>query len=79
MPPLRRAAVRAAIVSSTLAAFAAYYQHIYVLPKAEYNAVHPYTSWIPLTCWMVLRNMTPEVGVYALGPAPVWPGTQTGR
>ena len=35
-----------------------YYHAYYVLPKLEYNAVHPYTSWIPITCFIVLRNLT---------------------
>lgn len=65
MPRPRRWTLRAALVAGTVAVFAVYYKSVYVLPKLEYNKLHPYTSWIPLTCWMVVRNLTPQVG--ALG------------
>jgi len=28
---------------------------VFTRPKLEYNAVHPYTSWIPILCWIVVR------------------------
>jgi len=46
-------------VCVTLGSF--YYTHIYCLPKLEYNVVHPFTSWIPITLFILLRNVTPSL------------------
>ena len=62
----KRFAARAALAAAALAALAAYYTHIFTLPKAAYNTVHPYTSWMPLTIWIVLRNLTPSQRTYSL-------------
>ena len=50
----------------TLGLFVVWYQYIYKLPKREYNRVHPYTSWIPITLWVVLRNVTPAMRHFSL-------------
>jgi predicted transglutaminase-like cysteine proteinase len=44
-----------------------WYANVYVLPKVEYNALHPFTSWIPISCWIVLRNLTPGLRQWSLG------------
>lgn len=28
--------------------------------------VHPYTSWIPLTLWVVVRNITPKMRTWSM-------------
>ena len=49
------------LLAATLGVATLWYQHVYVLPKVEYNKLHPFTSWIPITCWIVLRNVTPSL------------------
>ena len=36
-----------------------------MLPS-NWSQVHPYTSWIPLTCWMIIRNMTPQLRTWSM-------------
>lgn len=35
--------------------------NIFVLPKFEYNAMHPYFSWLPILVYIILRNLTPAL------------------
>ena len=65
LPPRRRALTRAGVAAATCAALALYYKTVFSRPKLEYNALHPYTSWIPLTCWVVLRNLSPGLRTWS--------------
>lgn len=58
MDPARRLAATAALVGATLGVLGWYYWTYFSLPKLQYNQVHPFTSWIPLVCYLVLRNAT---------------------
>lgn len=58
MDQRRRVTTQCAIGAATLGAMYWWYSSVYVLPKLEYNALHPYTSWIPITGFIILRNLT---------------------
>lgn len=66
LPVMRRYTTRTLVLSFCGVASYLYYIYIYCKPKYEYNMVHPYTSWIPITLWIVFRNMTPWLRVYSL-------------
>ncbi|PSC75701.1 CAS1 domain-containing 1 [Micractinium conductrix] len=66
MQPMRRRAMRAALVAFWSGVGYAWYSYIYLLPKVEYNKVHPYTSWIPITVFFMLRNVTPPMRSFSM-------------
>lgn len=65
--PQRRRTIRAVMGAIAVGAFYAWYIHVYRLPKLQYNVVHPYTSWIPITAFLVLRNITPTLRLHSMG------------
>ena len=66
LPGPRRLLVRSAVVAACLAVGAVWFKEVYSLGKLEYNVLHPVTSWIPLSLWVVLRNLTPGLRTYYL-------------
>lgn len=54
----RRLARRWSAIGAVAAVFAGWFWTVGSLPKFEYNKLHPFTSWIPILCYIFLRNST---------------------
>eukprot|EP01059_Diplonema_ambulator_P034590 TRINITY_DN783_c1_g1_i1.p1 TRINITY_DN783_c1_g1~~TRINITY_DN783_c1_g1_i1.p1 ORF type:complete len:532 (+),score=201.95 TRINITY_DN783_c1_g1_i1:36-1631(+) len=66
LPLVPRWACRGLLVAVLLGVGLWWYSSVFTLPKREYNALHPTTSWIPLIIFILLRNLTPTLREYSL-------------
>ncbi|KAF5737085.1 CAS1 domain-containing protein 1-like [Tripterygium wilfordii] len=61
-----RISLKTAVVLISLAMGYLWFEYIYKLDRVTYNKYHPYTSWIPITVYICLRNVTQYFRSYSL-------------
>lgn len=66
MPLPKRILIRAIAIAGVTGVMIMYTFNIFFLPKVMYNKFHPFTSFIPITAYIILRNISPTLRGYHL-------------
>ncbi|XP_016647800.1 PREDICTED: protein REDUCED WALL ACETYLATION 2 isoform X1 [Prunus mume] len=62
----RKMSIKTAVTLITVTVGYLWFEYIYKMDKLTYNKYHPYTSWIPITVYISLRNVTQQFRGYSL-------------
>jgi len=61
LKPMRQVAAYVAVGGAALLAGAIWWHYVFSLNKFAYNKLHPYTSFIPIAIFLLLRNLVPAL------------------
>jgi len=66
LPTNQRLPAKAGVVGCTLLVMLGWGIRFFSLGKRDYNKVHPFTSWIAILGYLILRNMSPLLRTYSM-------------